>query len=416
MSISYPTFHLEVRLARIQPRIKRTLQISAGVHLHTLHRALQAVMGWQNQHEYEFVHRGRRVGERHPSAALFDVDSRRVRLWTMLLFPGDALSYLYDFGDHWIHRVTLQKVTRQPCKIPQCTAGQRACPQEDCGGVSAHMDMTDALSRPDSEEYTQWIRWLPGPYDPEKFDPVEAQQRLYHITDDVRLPEGQASLGALIDRFLRQQKERLQPSTYRNYRLAMDSLIRGFERGGHRYTSANPLEWHPLRHEVGVMPLLGYLGEFFDHHLICFEEAPKTNVKRCGTVLRSFLRWLHRDGHLTEQMRDYHVQLVNRLSRSGYRAAAARWHDFSSYWTSLGGKPDPVRRQVMRVIRVDGDRLEARTPANTPIRMRTDPDFARWCDRGMILQGHLARDSDGWLLFEAFQCTPAERGHIWGWR
>ena len=45
--------------------------------------------------------------------------------------------YEYDFGDSWIHTLTLEAIldpANTTTQIPSCIAGQMACPQEDSGG------------------------------------------------------------------------------------------------------------------------------------------------------------------------------------------------------------------------------------------------------------------------------------------
>ncbi|HKX32594.1 MAG TPA: hypothetical protein VJ302_33220, partial [Blastocatellia bacterium] len=48
---------------------------------------------------------------------------------------AQPIYYEYDFGDCWRHEVTVEKI-RPPQEgesYPQCIAGARACPPEDCG-------------------------------------------------------------------------------------------------------------------------------------------------------------------------------------------------------------------------------------------------------------------------------------------
>ncbi len=49
-------------------------------------------------------------------------------------------AYQLTVGCHWIHHITLDKVTTRPrtgTVYPRCSAGKRACPPEDCGGPLA---------------------------------------------------------------------------------------------------------------------------------------------------------------------------------------------------------------------------------------------------------------------------------------
>ena len=48
--------------------------------------------------------------------------------------------YLYDFGDGWLHRITIEKrLPSAPQRVPAVLIdGARACPPEDCGGIPGY--------------------------------------------------------------------------------------------------------------------------------------------------------------------------------------------------------------------------------------------------------------------------------------
>lgn len=81
--------------------------------------------------------------------------------------------YTYDFGDNWLHEVEITKtLDHDPrMKYPVCTAGENACPPEDCGGVSGFEDLKSTLAGLDSEEKNEILSWLGGFYNPHTFDP-----------------------------------------------------------------------------------------------------------------------------------------------------------------------------------------------------------------------------------------------------
>ncbi len=415
MFVNYPTFQLEVQLCRTDPPVRRSLRISAQADLHTLHRALQAVMGWQNYHLYEFVRSGRRYTE--PAEDFFDDsrDSRRTVLCEVLQRPGDKLTYIYDFGDYWLHRVTLTDVILQRCSTPVCVGGQRACPPEDCGGLPNYRQLVGSYNAQDLCGNGHWRRFYPE-YDPDEFDCDAAQKRLYHL-DDSR-PVGSYSMGSLLIWFMEDQEERLSERTYKQYLRALPPLLRGFSQRGHLYTSVDvDIEDSLLRHYVGIKPLLGYLGEFFDFHLPLQEYATKTLVKQCGVVLRSFLRWAHGLEFVEDEVFKYYHQKVGRMAEAGYSAAEARWHIFDPFCIRIGGRPDKFDEEVLVVRDVEADKLRVAVMdrGNAELTMNTDPDFTRLCEEGMVLVGQVSRTDDGWLLFDARNVLPSLRGNEWGW-
>ena len=99
------------------------------------------------------------------------LDESDFRLCDLLHARGDRLTYLYDFGDGWRHEVRIEKVL--PATRPlltTCTAGKRAAPPEDCGGVPGYYHLVEAMSHPRHPEHRRLVEWLGDPYDPEAID------------------------------------------------------------------------------------------------------------------------------------------------------------------------------------------------------------------------------------------------------
>lgn len=80
--------------------------------------------------------------------------------------------YEYDFGDSWTHQIVLEKILppSPELKAPQCIAGARACPPEDCGGVFGYAELLTALRDPSHPEHEDMLEWMGGEYDPAFFD------------------------------------------------------------------------------------------------------------------------------------------------------------------------------------------------------------------------------------------------------
>ena len=130
---------------------------------HTLadvHLIIQAAMGWTDAHLHEFTSRdGTMYGD--PEIEEFDcVDEAGVLLGEVLREPGDALRYVYDFGDYWVHRVELAAIRASDGPaLPSLIGGRGACPPEDCGGSSGYRELCEALANPDSPEYEELAEW-----------------------------------------------------------------------------------------------------------------------------------------------------------------------------------------------------------------------------------------------------------------
>ena len=53
---------------------------------------------------------------------------------------------------------------------PRCVAGENACPPEDVGGVWGYVDFLQAINNPEHNQHEEFLEWVGGEFDPEKFD------------------------------------------------------------------------------------------------------------------------------------------------------------------------------------------------------------------------------------------------------
>lgn len=182
---------LTIELVGATPRIWRRLSLPGDLPLDVVHTLFQAAMGWTDTHLHRF-----QPGDAHAYGEPFFVtefDEEEgehgtredgVRLDQVLRAPGDRLTYLYDFGDGWQHRVRLESVAplTQEGREPRCLGGARACPPEDVGGIHGHREIArwlragapaDDVPEP-FEDAEHAHDWLPAGYDPDVFDADEA--------------------------------------------------------------------------------------------------------------------------------------------------------------------------------------------------------------------------------------------------
>jgi hypothetical protein len=108
------------------------------------------------------------------------VSERRTRLSDLLHRPQDRLIYEYDFGDGWEHDVVLETLAEaQPTvRYPRVIAGKRARPPEDVGGFPGYAEFLAAIGDPKHEEHNSMLEWSGGPFDPEAFDLIAANDRV----------------------------------------------------------------------------------------------------------------------------------------------------------------------------------------------------------------------------------------------
>jgi hypothetical protein len=138
------------------------------------------LFGWLDYHLYEF-----RVGQRRfeaPGEEAEQEDSTGTELRSLRLKAGDCFEYIYDFGDHWIHDIKVEK--RSPVSeiewglLPALLDGERAGPHEDSGGPYSNAEVRRAFLDPKHPEHSARRDWAGKHYDPRQFDPWLANQNL----------------------------------------------------------------------------------------------------------------------------------------------------------------------------------------------------------------------------------------------
>lgn len=181
-------YEIEVFLAETEPRIWRRFEVSDDITLAKMHDMLQAVMGWYDCHLHHFLDmKETRYGPRDDDMGLeWDADiieERKVKLRKVMPRKGSRLMYEYDFGDGWVHGLKVVKIGPPEPGVcyPRCSAGERACPPEDVGGVHGFYGMLESLADPKHEEHDSYLEWLDGGYDPEAFDVAEVNELLASI-------------------------------------------------------------------------------------------------------------------------------------------------------------------------------------------------------------------------------------------
>jgi len=177
-------FRFTLRLRDCEPPIWRTILVRGSATLHQLHMAIQRAMGWTNSHLYQFEIGDDRYTDLK-TVEPFDeddvsLDARTTRLSSLGLVPGKGFTYLYDFGDHWLHDVTVDAIEAPEAgtSYPRCVAGARACPPEDCGGVPGYFELLEALSDPGHPEHKRLRVWVGNEFDTEAFELDAVNRRM----------------------------------------------------------------------------------------------------------------------------------------------------------------------------------------------------------------------------------------------
>ena len=134
---------LKIVLTDTEPKITRTVIVPERFNFEQFHIVIQCVMNWENEHLYEF-----NLGAPYGSDAIGPVfadcgfgafsesrfkkyESEKTYLSEFFNGQKKKMSYTYDFGDDWIHTITVLKKPDEEVLVPKCIKGENAAPIED---------------------------------------------------------------------------------------------------------------------------------------------------------------------------------------------------------------------------------------------------------------------------------------------
>ena len=181
-------YRLRISLDGIKPAIWREIEVPSTITLPSLAAAILLSMGWTEEHLHQFIVRQGRQSTFYVSSMqeILDgtmppdnKDGLRYCIGDLLKRKGDKVTFEYDYGDCWLHTVALvdHDGYGDEKKEVRLLAGERACPPNDCGGVSGYQRLCLLMEKPASAEALEEMEWLGYRFDPELF-PLKKAQRI----------------------------------------------------------------------------------------------------------------------------------------------------------------------------------------------------------------------------------------------
>ncbi len=173
-------YQFKITLIGSKPPIWRKITVPGNYRFWDLHVAIQDAMGWEDCHLHMFnmysLRTKRNVQIGIPEANEY-LKSTGEFIRDFFSLQNPAATYVYDFGDDWRHKLTLEKVTpeKEDVTYPLCSGGKNACPPEDCGGLPGYYGYLEILSNPENEGYQEVLEWLGEDFDPEEFEPEDVE-------------------------------------------------------------------------------------------------------------------------------------------------------------------------------------------------------------------------------------------------
>ena len=174
-------YQFKITLEDIKPAIWRRIQVPEVYSFWDLHIAIQDAMGWLDYHLHQFKIFNPKTGKKDLIGIPIDDEWDDISVlpgWKTLISSyfsssNKKATYEYDFGDSWEHKISFEKILplNSAVKYPNCIAGERSCPPEDCGGVWGYESLLEIMNDPAHEEYAERMEWVGDNFDPENFNP-----------------------------------------------------------------------------------------------------------------------------------------------------------------------------------------------------------------------------------------------------
>ena len=173
---------IRIALEDIEPEIWRRVDVPLDLNLKGLHDVIQAAMGWQDYHLFEFAIGDKAYGVPDPDWDFGRkvLQAKLAKLETFIAQGVREIAYVYDMGDDWRHTITIEAIeAADPSqKYPRFVDGARRGPPEDVGGIPGYYEFLDAMAKPRHREHRRMTQWYGSPYDPDDIGLLQLRLRL----------------------------------------------------------------------------------------------------------------------------------------------------------------------------------------------------------------------------------------------
>jgi hypothetical protein len=124
---------LKITLQGPKPPLWRRILVASDATLGFVHEVIQETFGWEGFHLHRFEDsRGREWGDPGQDDGYFDggyPDEEDAVLGKVARAEGTVLTYVYDFGDDWYHRIEVEKYCPRTRSSPTRSASVGAGPR-----------------------------------------------------------------------------------------------------------------------------------------------------------------------------------------------------------------------------------------------------------------------------------------------
>lgn len=189
---------LKIQLRGVKkPPLWREVQIPANFNFEQLHQVIQTLFGWDNSHMWQFeatpYSHGYRIGPHMEDIGLGDGPTDiadETPVTKVLKNPKDKMVYVYDFGDDWVHDISVKEVLDVKTGHPVCLKWKSDNPMEDIGGIwgfEEFREMADPTVKHTKKEIKEFLdnHWFDSMDDFQQFM-AEHQFNLNDVNEELK--------------------------------------------------------------------------------------------------------------------------------------------------------------------------------------------------------------------------------------
>lgn len=183
-------FQFKIQLQDIsKPPVWRRVLVPAETSFAMFHHIIQEAMGWYNVHMYSFSPKGygsipwiEKEADDNDKLSFGDRNKKKtpasastLKISDVFKTKGQTFTYIYDFGDDWKHKITLEEIDKKNISpLPKLIAGKGTCPPEDCGGPGGYAHFKEVVADKNHPQYQDMKEWLYPGDEEDLFDEDEA--------------------------------------------------------------------------------------------------------------------------------------------------------------------------------------------------------------------------------------------------
>lgn len=130
-------YQLKITIKNSKPPLWRRVLIPDGITFRDLDDIIEEIFGWEHEHMFEFYFDREMYFTGSPIPQPNDTVDEQIDPW---LSENESFTYIYDFGDNWIHTIKVEKILEREERFPKVIKSKGPYLIEDCGGIWGFYD------------------------------------------------------------------------------------------------------------------------------------------------------------------------------------------------------------------------------------------------------------------------------------